>query len=464
MENRIEVADPARRIEALLARHPDVAEAAIVPRADSGGRKQLFAYVVPKPGINTPLESLPATLMAYLAGISGSVPSPTAISVRLSIPRTPSGEIDIADHSALALPATLPAGPAPLSELEQNLARIWKDVLGVETVNADSNFFELGGYSLLAVRLAARVAKTFGVKVNLVSLFEAPTLRQFAGHLSTLAAPTEAWKIVHIRSGGSQVPIIAINNTFNYYKVAEEIGGDQPFIGVQMFNPDKPAALPSRRLEEIAADYVELIRRAQPKGPYILMGLCVAGVIAFEAARQLRRQGEKVPLVVMCDSWLPRYLATLPVARRVLTKWATRIHIARHHLRRIKSGEASPAEVLQTYGMVRKTRLADLAVRLGLMRPAPSEEVDWESRWFLPHLEDARNRYCPSASEGNILIFQSDEVVTTFGDPLMGWGKFAQGRVTTQCVPGWHAGMFRGEGASRIAAHLRSCLNEVGDG
>ena len=91
-----------------------------------------------------------------------------------------------------------------------------------------------------------------------------------------------------------------------YYNLARTIGTDRRFLGVQLFDPSNPRQLPSRGLEEIATDYVRLIRGAQPHGPYILFGLCTAGVdIAYEAARQLRQAGEPVALVVMADAGCP---------------------------------------------------------------------------------------------------------------------------------------------------------------
>ena len=103
-----------------------------------------------------------------------------------------------------------------------------------------------------------------------------------------------------------------------YYKLAQRIGTDRRFLGVQLFDPSNPCPLPNRNLEEIASDYVRLIRKAQPLGPYILFGLCVSGFIAYEAARQLRQVGEPVSLVVMAETWCPGDLERFPLGRRVL--------------------------------------------------------------------------------------------------------------------------------------------------
>src|SRR5262249_40214179 len=152
-----------------------------------------------------------------------------------------------------------------------------------------SNFFDLGGHSLLALRMVTAASSAFHAKIDVLQLFRAPTVRQFAEHIAGITShvqKVEDWKIVPIHPEGTKTPIIAINNTILYYSLAKHLGPDQPFIGVQNYAPDADAPDETRSMEEIAADYVKLIRAAQPKGPYILIGLCVAGAIAYEVAQQ----------------------------------------------------------------------------------------------------------------------------------------------------------------------------------
>jgi Phosphopantetheine attachment site/Thioesterase domain len=125
----------------------------------------------------------------------------------------------------------------------------------------------------MAMRLMTKVESTFGVKINVMTLFQAPTVREFTAHVSKIETPIEAWSIVKIQPLGDKTPIIAINNTMIYSNLARRIGMDRPFLCVQLFDPSVPRSLPRRDMNEIAADYVRLIREAQPRGPYILFGL-----------------------------------------------------------------------------------------------------------------------------------------------------------------------------------------------
>jgi thioesterase domain-containing protein/acyl carrier protein len=347
------------------------------------------------------------------------------------------------------------------TDAETRMMAIWRDVLQVPEIGPTSNFFELGGHSLLAMRLMTKVASTLGVKINVVTLFLAPTVREFAAHVSRIETPLDPWRVVQIQPLGDKTPIVAIENTMSYYSLARKIGTDRPFLGVQLYDPRVPRSLPPRDMNEIAADYVRLIREARPHGPYILFGLCVAGVIAYEAAQQLRQAGESVPLVVMVDAWAPGYVKGLPFIRRFLFNWSYRLNSVKHKCGLVLSGKQSVAEFLVSYELVRKSRIMDVAAALHLVSRAKLGKGDWANQWFTLYLEEARGRYRASASVGNVVLLQSDEVVTRFADPKMAWSDLVKGSLVVHRVPGGHLDMFQGEGADRTAEHLESLLDQV---
>ena len=364
-----------------------------------------------------------------------------------------------------AIDASRPPPSAPPivepTDAEIRMMAIWRDVLRVPEIGPTSNFFELGGHSLMAMRLMAKVASTFAVKINVMTLFQAPTVREFAAHVSRIETPLEPWSIVQIQPLGDKTPIVAIENTMSYYSLARRIGTERPFLGVQLVDPSIPRSLPPRDMNEIAADYVRLIREAQPHGPYILFGLCVAGVIAYEAAQQLRQAGESVPLVVMADTWAPGYIRRLPFIRRFLFNCSYHLHSVKHKCGLVLTGKQSVAAFLVSYRLVRQSRIIDLAAALHLVSRAKLGKDDWANRWFTRYLEEARGRYRASVSVGNVVVLQSDEIVTRFADPKMAWSDLVKGRLVVHRVPGGHLDMFQDEGADRTAEHLRSLLDQV---
>ena len=389
-----------------------------------------------------------------------------------ALPLTANGKLD-----RKALPAPDGAAyaargyEAPASEIEIRLTRIWAEVLGLERVGRHDNFFDLGGHSLAALRLVAQVTSTFDVQVGVASLFVAPTIGEFAARVSKAETPLEPWTIVQIQPLGKKTPIIAINDTMHYYKLAQRIGTDRRFLGVQLFDPSNPCPLPNRNLEEIASDYVRLIRKAQPHGPYILFGLCVSGLIAYETARQLRQVGEPVSLVVLADTWCPGDLERFPLGRRVLSQlyymlcfrlnyYRHRLNSYRHTLTLLRHGKNKILELR----IVRRSKIPNLLSALHLIEsPSKPGDEQWMNRWVLQALEYARAIYQPPASAGDVVLLQSEQLpVGRFIDPKMGWSDFVTGQLLLYRIPGWHELMFDDEGAvALIAEHLRPLLNQV---
>jgi acyl carrier protein len=168
-------------IESVLGALAGVREAVVLVREDVAGQPRLVAYVVPEPGWD-------AGLVAELrAGLRRMVPEhmvPSAFVVLDGLPVSPNGKLD---RGALPAPdATRPLAEAgyvePADAVEQQLAVLWAEVLSIDRVGVDDNFFsELGGHSLLATQLVSRIRKTFNVELALRTLFEAPTVRELAG-------------------------------------------------------------------------------------------------------------------------------------------------------------------------------------------------------------------------------------------------------------------------------------------
>jgi amino acid adenylation domain-containing protein len=451
-------------IEARLSSYAGVREAVVLAREEGPGEKRLVGYYTSVSGESIAVEALRAHLCSALPEYM--VP---AAYVRLdALPLTPNGKLD-----RKALPAPDGAAyaargyEAPAGEVETRLARIWAELLKLDRVGRHDNFFELGGHSLVALRMIARVRSTFDVQIGVAAIFVAPTIKEFAVRVSRSETPPEPWNVVAIQPLGEKTPIIAINNTMLYYSLARKIGTRRPFLAVQLFDPSNPRSLPSRSLEEITTDYVRLIRKAQPNGPYILIGLCVAGLIAYEAAHQLRQAGEQVPLVVMGDAWCPGYLARLSFLQRIRFKFVTaryKFRFRRHQLALLRSGKLRIAQFLGSTRVVRWKRMLNLLSKFRLAEELwELSKEDWANRWFLSALADAQVNYQPSPSTGDVVLFQSDQIpVSRFVDPKMGWSKFVNGRLLNYRLSGSHEGMFQDECAlPMIAEHLGPLLDDV---
>jgi amino acid adenylation domain-containing protein len=169
-------------IEAALRAMPELRDAAVVCCEDQPGERRLVGYVVPASGVTVTGEPLRAELARRLP--HHMVPS--VFVVLDALPLTANGKLD---RAALPRPAHVGGGREPRTDLEKRLCALFGEVLGVESVGIDDDFFMLGGHSLLAARLLGRMRAGLGARVDLATLFEAPTVAALAPRVIITGPP-----------------------------------------------------------------------------------------------------------------------------------------------------------------------------------------------------------------------------------------------------------------------------------
>lgn len=214
---------------------------------------------------------------------------------------------------------------APSDDIERTLVGFWEELLGVDRVGVRDSFFDLGGHSLIAVRLFARIEKAYDVDFPISVLFEAPTIESCANLIrdamgdraaSDVATPRSVHRprfkhlvAMHPRVDAEGTPFFLVagmfGNVLNLRHLANLVGVERPFYGLQArgLYGDEP---PHETFESMARDYIEELQTVQPNGPYVIGGFSGGGITAFEMARQLREMGEEVPLLVLLDTPLPQ--------------------------------------------------------------------------------------------------------------------------------------------------------------
>ena len=289
-------------IEARLAEHPGVREAIVLAREDAPGDKRLVAYITPRADTPPPEAE---TLRAHLSASLPDYMIPAAY-VRLeTLPLTANGKLD---RQALPAPDSSAFGARgyepPVGDVEERLARIVADLLGLERVGRRESFFDLGGHSLLAIRLLSRIGATFKTNLPLSTVFHSPTIAALAQLLQTQTAPPKWFSLIPIQRGDSRPPLFCIEITgVEFFEV---IGADQPVYNLRFGVGSLPGSvLRLPMIEALATHYIEELRLVQPKGPYFLIGYSWGGLIAYEMAQQLTASGEVVELVGLVDTYLP---------------------------------------------------------------------------------------------------------------------------------------------------------------
>ena len=251
----------------------------------------------------------PPDAAALRAHVASSLPDymvPAAFVVLPRLPLTPNGKLDR---------RALPEPEAPVAALrrlprtphEEVLCGLFAETLGLAQVGIDDNFFELGGHSLLATRLIGRIRAALDVEIAIRSLFEAPTVEALARQL-TADAPSHSdfEALLPIRRSGNSRPLFCVHPaggfSWPYSRFIRHIPPDHPIYGLQARNLTEQNAFPET-IEDMAADYLNLIREVQPVGPYNLLGWSFGGLVAHAIATRLQSIGEEVAVLALLDSY-----------------------------------------------------------------------------------------------------------------------------------------------------------------
>jgi amino acid adenylation domain-containing protein len=411
-------------IEAVLAEHPGVAQAALLVEGGGGGlprEKRLIGFVAPRGELDA------ATLRAYLSERLPAFMVPADLVLRPELPLTAAGKVD---REALARlisesPHAAPGGePAPLTLTEELLATVWSGVLGGRRPQPHDSFFDLGGHSLLAAQLMVRIRDAFGVELPLVAVFEAPTLALMAAAVegqaradAGIAAPAQgSWSpLVRLAAGpAGATPLVCVHGAAGtiavFADLARLLQDEMPIYGLQARGLAE-GQTPLARIEENAELYVEALRRTQPHGPYRLLGYSMGSSIAFEMAGRLAGEGEPVELLALIDfaavNTGPEDLPPMPEVPRM---------------------QGIEAETVRRYRAV----------------------------WRANH--DAVFLWRPGRYAGKVLLVRAAEGGPPGDDPALGWGELAAGGVDVTTLPGDHFTLFAPPFVGAVAQVLRQSI------
>ncbi len=414
-------------LEQLLAAHPMVREAAVI-RSGNGA----YGFVVPGDTGTLPLEDLPGKVMDALSDMPEAADL-TGVSVLGAFPRHATGEVNKTILKAPATPVArarnTPARPEVLAALRAD----WQDILGVQSLSADAHFFDLGGHSVLVLRQLTRIRERWNVALDVTQMYEHATLSDLARLVSArmdgaddaardtgTGSDADDWRIMRLRRDGVGQPLIAVNNAAT--AVALATAGSQPRQSSCVLVSDgvRGIALDPKPFQDIAADYADVIRQAQPDGPYLLYGNCVHGNLALEAARILQRDGATIAGVVMKDVWEPGYTQALSADKSVSRR--EKIHALRNRIRAVRDGEMSMAALLGSYRIVRKTGILALATRLGLIDRVRLSDLEADQERFVSFVSRMRDAYRPDPIDFPVLHIVTSATPQGRGfSPSIGW-------------------------------------------
>ncbi len=420
-------------IESLLDDLPEVAQSVAITWDYGPGDTRLVAYVVPAAG-STPTAG---DLLAKLEEKLPHYMTPSVCMILDEMPLTPNGKID---RRALPEPKgerqeTASAFVAPRNDAERTLQQIWQDLLGISPIGVRDDFFEIGGHSLLAVRLVSAIEQKTKKRVSLAALLQGRTIEFVARIIGgDEDAQTESG-FVPLKTDGTDTPFFAGGSHPKYAEIATKLGDEQPIYQLDIYALQSQRMAdglpPIKSVEEMARHYLKDLRRVQPKGPYHLGGGCEGAYVAFEMALQLQEQGDDVDCLVM---WIP---PPLRVANGFILQKSAPYMIARQ-LRYMITGGALRNSGLQALKVLLKHEYIEYVILRALNKYRP------------------RGRY-----RGKATIVRTEfSPVKTSADLNKPWADRCDGGAEVHVVPGDHDTWFERH-IDNFVGVLRDSLDEA---
>ncbi|MCI0552666.1 MAG: amino acid adenylation domain-containing protein [Anaerolineae bacterium] len=452
-------------IETVLAQHPAIREVAAIVREDVPGDKRLVAYVV----CTNPDLCKSADLREFLQERLPAHMIPSNFVFLNAIPLTPSGKIN---RNALPPPDQEQREEQVNARdiTEEKLVGIWESLLLAKPIGVKDDFFELGGDSLLAMRMFTWINQEFGVNLPLATLFQEATIEHLADVINRRTESVMWSSLIKIEPYGDYPPFFCIHGITGdilwFRDLARYLAPNYPFYGLQSRGLDG-IQTPLTRIEEIAAHYIQEIRLLQPTGPYNLGGASFGGTVALEIAQQLLTQGEQVSMLAIFDASPPNINMNTEdgnLKRHITIGY----RIMRNFPRALKHFiELGPSQMLmrirRKLRMIRKTIEQTDSAKLGVFDA--EDLIDFASE-LSPHRQQvitcnyqALKIYIPQPYPGRVTLFRAmSRQLFDIYDPEVGWQKLAPGRVDTYDIPGSHEGMFTKPHVYYLAEKLKGCL------
>lgn len=287
-------------IEKAISKHPLINESVATVKEISIDDKRLIAYYTSEAAITPSSNEIRTFLKKKLPNYM----IPSAYMKLDTMPLTPNGKLDRAGLPKIHGTRDRRAYVVPRNLVEYKLVGIWQELFNIKPIGVKDNFIELGGHSLTALRLMARVKQEFKKNIPMSVLFKDGTIEQLA-QIVLNHKSTEASSLVPIQTEGTKRPIFFVHpfggHVFCYAELSLALGSDQPFYALQAVGLDGESD-PLTNIEEMASYYIEQIKMVQPHGPYVVGGWCMGGTISYEMARQLKHMGERVQILVIVSA------------------------------------------------------------------------------------------------------------------------------------------------------------------
>jgi len=351
------------------------------------------------------------------------------------------------------------AGSLALSGIEVVLTEWWKEFLNVQMVGPEDDFFDLGGHSIVGVRLLKSIRDKYGIDLDLSLLFDAPTIRQLAVHIqnqvSRVSLPQQDSILVPLQTKGWRAPLFWIpgglgSTVLRFKGISALLGEERPVFGFVTNTSTESEDF--YKIENKAALFTREVRNLQPNGPYHIIGFCDGGYIAYEMAQRLTAEGQQIGFLGIVDCVDPHFPNNWQEKMRFIlgkSAWHT------------KKIQARGLERWWTVSSVSSTIIKKKLLRLLADRGKSGLDLENSNEQKARHIAE---NYFPKAYQGRCVVFIGKDTYAYSAlkrevDPRLIWCKLAKSGAEVKVVPGDQVTMFDTPNVEVFAEHLRFLLN-----
>ncbi|MES2062020.1 MAG: amino acid adenylation domain-containing protein [Bacteroidota bacterium] len=452
-------------IEHNLGKQDGIKQAVVIAREDTPGIPRLVAYVVLESGqTGIPEKSTLDTWDKALFEVLPEYMMPDDYVLMDVIPSTPNGKID---RKALPKPDYSHINRsgdyvAPRTSNEKLVADIWEEMMGLNQISIFDNFFQLGGRSLVAVKIMARLEQETGKRLPLATLFEYSTVEKLAARLEIDAEAITWESLVPIKPKGSKMPLYIVHgaglNVLLFNALAMNMDEEQPVYGLQakgLNGIDEPLDV----MEEIAANYVDEIINHDPVGPYAVAGYSLGGLIAYEMAKQMLAMGKDVKMLAMFDTYADQTQIYDSWLKKKLTNgWFF-----------VKQLAFTPVLLVQDPKRTIEYKSREVGRRIQKIYKNIFPDKVKKKEGFSAYTDDihekslaAQRNYLLTPVNIAIELFRAKKHTFYMDDfKFLGWKPFALKGVNIHDIPGEHNTIFAPPNDKQFAKVLQECLDKA---
>jgi surfactin family lipopeptide synthetase C len=419
-------------IESVIVQNENIQHAAVTIREMESQGKIIVAYIVPAKK-NRQNQKIKQELRLWLKKKLPYYMHPVHYYCLSSLPMTINRKIDYPNLPSIedqTIKADLQKKQMAVQHnlYEADIILLFSELLGIEGISVEDSFFDLGGNSLLVIQLIDRIKRVFKRNIPLETVYQASTPRKLSETIESFENLEPDIQLVKIHSHGNKVPFFCVHGDDANFYLPKYLDEEQPFYA--FFHQGRDGHLMHHKsIPDIASHYITQLHQIQRHGPYKLGGFSIGGLIAYEMANQLTKNGEKVSLLVLFDTHAPKH------KEYVISAQSSLINTNNKYNKMENVILESTNKFIQGFAK-KKGRLIKMLQYYYYLLTNQLIPTELRRFYIIKTYKNAEKKYSPDKFSGSLHIFRAKE--NMIPDYSLGWKNLVDGKISVQEILGDH--------------------------